>query len=79
VRTWIKDHNRRAKQESGVRIVACFLPIKSPWLNAIEPKGVHGKKAIAEPERQLAAQEITDRVCNYYGCPPVEPLKQKVA
>lgn len=79
VRAWIKGHNRRAKQEGGVRILACFLPIKSPWLNAIEPKWVHGKKAIAEPERKLTAQETKDRVCDYYGCHPAKPLKQKVA
>jgi hypothetical protein len=26
-------------REGGVRVVPCFLPIKSPWLNPIEPKG----------------------------------------
>src|SRR5262249_21120134 len=36
VRAWIKAHNRRAKRRGGVRILACYLPIKSPWLNAIE-------------------------------------------
>ncbi|MBP3955149.1 transposase [Gemmata sp. G18] len=38
VRVWIKGHNRKARAEGGVRIVACFLPVKSPWLNPIEPK-----------------------------------------
>jgi DDE superfamily endonuclease len=38
VRSWIMAHNLRAKAEDGVRIVACFLPVKAPWLNAIEPK-----------------------------------------
>jgi transposase len=79
VRTWIKAHNRQAKRDGGVRIVACFLPVKSPWLNAIEPKWVHGKKAIAEPQRKLTAAETQDRVCNYYGCRLFKPLKQKVA
>ena len=54
VRTWIKAHNRQAKREGGVRIVACRLPIKAPWLNPIEPKWAHGKKAIVEPERLLS-------------------------
>ena len=37
VRDWIRDHNRRVKQDgTGVRIIPCYLPIKSPWLNAIE-------------------------------------------
>jgi transposase len=79
VRAWIKAHNRRAKREGGVRILACYLPVKSPWLNAIEPKWVHGKKAIAEPERKLTAQEVKDRVYGYYNCEQQEPLKQKVA
>lgn len=79
VRAWIKAHNRQARREGGVRILACYLPVKSPWLNAIEPKWVHGKKAIAEPERKLTAQEVQDRVHRYYGCEQVEPLKQKVA
>jgi len=79
VRAWIKAHNRQAKRDGGVRIVACYLPVKSPWLNAIEPKWVHGKKAIAEPERKLTAPEVKDRVCVYYGCKQEEPLIQKVA
>jgi hypothetical protein len=44
VRTWLTGHNRQAKQAGGGRIVACKLPVKSPWLNPIEPKGVHGKR-----------------------------------
>jgi hypothetical protein len=78
-RAWIKAHNRQAKQHGGVRLLACRLPSKSPWLNAIEPKWVHGKKAIVEPERRLTAREVKDRVCEYYGCEQVEPLEQKVA
>ena len=29
--------------------LSAFLPSKSPWLNNIEPKWVHGKRAIVEP------------------------------
>jgi hypothetical protein len=69
VRTWLRQHNRRVKQTGqGVRIVACRLPSKSPWLNPIEPKWVHGKRAIVEPDRLLSAQEIVERVYAYYGC-----------
>ena len=69
VRSWIRAHNRRVKQgEAGVRLVLCLLPSKSPWLNAIEPKWVHGKRAVVEPDRLLTAQEIADRACAYYGC-----------
>jgi DDE superfamily endonuclease len=78
VRAWIKTHNRQVKQAGGVRILACRLPSKSPWLNPIEPRWVHGKRAIAEPERLLAAREVETRVCEHYGCEQVEHLKQIV-
>jgi transposase len=69
VRTWIGAHNRAVKQAGcGVRIVARFLPIKSPWLNPIEPKWMHGKRRIVEPARLLTADEIAMRVCECFGC-----------
>jgi len=79
VRSWIKAHNRRAKAEGGVRIVACFLPVKAPWLNAIEPKWIHGKRAILDPDRKLSGAEVVQRVCRYYGCEQLGPLAQEVA
>jgi DDE superfamily endonuclease/Winged helix-turn helix len=78
VRAWIKAHNRRVKQEGGVRIVACRLPSKSPWLNPIEPRWLHGKRAIAEPEQLLTAAEVETRVCAHYQCEQTEHLKQIV-
>ena len=33
-----------------------------------EPKWVHGKRAIVEPDRVLSAPEVMDRVYAYYGC-----------
>ncbi len=67
--TWLRQHNHQVKQtRQGGRILACRLPSKSPWLNPIEPKWVHGKRAIVEPDRLLSAQEIVDRVYAYYGC-----------
>ena len=77
VTSWIKKHNLSVKKTSqGVRIIRCFLPVKSPWLNPIEPKWLHGKRAIAEPDRLLSAEEIQDRVWTYYGCHPTDPLVQ---
>lgn len=71
VRHWIRAHNQRVKQDStGVRILACLLPTKSPWLNPIEPKWLHGKRAVLEPARVLAADELEARVYAYYGCTP---------
>jgi transposase InsO family protein len=82
VRAWIREHNRAVKRTGeGVRIVACYLPVKSPWLNAIEPKWVHGKRAVVEPDRLLTAAELIERVCAYYDCPcePHLSLIQNVA
>ena len=76
VRAWIKTHNQRVKRDGGVRILACRLPSKSPWLNPIEPKWMHGKRAIVEPERVLTAPEVESRACEYYGCSQHEHLQQ---
>ena len=69
VRGWIREHNREVKETgAGVRILACRLPIKSPWLNPIEPRWVHSKKRIAEPARTLSAHEVAERVCAALNC-----------
>lgn len=70
VRAWLREHNREVKagRREGVRIVLCLLPSKSPWLNAIEPKWVHGKRAVVEAERLLTARELADRTCAYFDC-----------
>lgn len=79
VRVWIRAHNKRVKREGGVRIIKCYLPVKSPWLNPIEPHWVHGKRAIVEPARTLTAEELINRVCKYFRVEHVDHLKQKVA
>lgn len=69
VRGWVKEHNRAVKQSGkGVRLLVCRLPVKSPWLNAIEPHWVHGKRQVVEPNRLLDAQETEQRACAYFGC-----------
>jgi len=74
VREWIKAYNRRVKREGGCRLIVCRLPSKSPWLNPIEPKWVHGKRAVVEPARLLPITELIQRVCAYYRCDMLEPL-----
>ncbi|MBA4062936.1 MAG: hypothetical protein C0501_04355 [Isosphaera sp.] len=78
VRRWVERHNRRVREHGGCRIRLCPLPIKAPWLNPIEPKWVHGKRAIVEPDRKLTADEIRERVFTHFGVKPTEPLKQAV-
>jgi transposase len=69
VRSWVRRHNRAVKQAGhGVRLIVCYLPTKSPWLNPIEPKWLAGKKRVAEPTRLLSARELEDRVCAAFGC-----------
>jgi transposase len=69
VRSWLRAHNRQVKQTGqSVRLLACFLPVKSPWLNPIEPKWLHGKRKVLEPDRLLSTAELVARVCAVYGC-----------
>jgi len=82
VRAWLRDHNRRAKREGkGVRILTCQLPIKSPWLNPIEPKWIHTKRRTVEPAGLLPARELEQRVCAALGCSVEDHLRipEKVA
>jgi hypothetical protein len=70
VRAWIRAHNRAVKQQGrGVRILTCSLPVKSPWLNPLEPTWIHSKRALVEPTRLLSAQDVAARVCAYHRCP----------
>ncbi len=77
VKERIKGHNHRLKEQmqqggkAGCRFdpkgaPVCPLPVKSPWLNGIEPKWMHGKRNIVEPERKLSAAEVRQRLCDYY-------------
>ena len=75
VRRWLGKHNRRVKESGeGVRIVSCLLPKQSPWLNAIEPKWVHAKRKVVEPDGLLGAYELAERVCRVFGCPHYDHL-----
>jgi hypothetical protein len=73
---WIKGHNRQATPEGGCRLMICRRPSKSPWRNPIEPKWVHGKRAVVEPTRVLPMAELIQRVCAYYQCDLTDPIAQ---
>jgi len=83
VEQWIGGHNRQVRkgEKQGVRIISCFLPTKSPWLNPIEPKWMHGKRRVMETRGLLSAHELAERVCSAFGCPHHEHLSlpEKVA
>jgi len=82
VRAWIRAHNHQVKRTGqGVRLLACFLPTKSPWLNPIEPRWRHTRRRVLEPSRLLSAAELEQRVCDALGC-QLEPrltLPEQVA
>jgi hypothetical protein len=74
---WITSHNCKVKKggsEAGVRIISCLLPKKSPWLNPMEPRWVHGKRRAMEPDGLLSAHELAERVCSAFDCPHYEHL-----
>jgi hypothetical protein len=72
---WISSHNREVKRSGcGIRILPCLLPKKSPWLYPMEPKWVHGKRKVVEPNGLLPAHELAERVCAAFGCPHYEHL-----
>ncbi len=68
-----------SQARKGCRLLVCGLPSKCPWLNPIEPRWAHGKRAVVEPERKLTGAELKQRLCAYYGCPLLNPLAQKVS
>jgi DDE superfamily endonuclease len=69
VQAWIREHNHQVKRTGkGVRILPFRLPTQSPWLNPIEPKWVHGKRAIVEPDGLLSAKQLAERICSHFGC-----------
>jgi hypothetical protein len=80
VRAWLRQHNRAVKTAGrGCRLLVCRLPSRSPWLNSIEPKWVHGKRAVVEPTHKLTGAELQQRLCAYYRTPLLQPLAQQLA
>ncbi len=70
VRDWLRQHNQAvARTGQGTRLVPCWLPSRSPWLNPIEPKWGHGKRRVVEPARVLSPDELEARVCQVFDCP----------
>lgn len=81
VQSWLRQHNRQVKagEKPGVRLVVCPLPTKSPWLNPIEPKWLHGKRNVAEPGETLDEVELMARVYEHFDAPAQSMLSTKVS
>ena len=70
VRLWIHRHNQEVKRtRKGTRLLAVLLPKKSPWLNPIEPRWIHAKRKVLEPDRKLSAKELSERVAAVFEQP----------
>jgi len=70
VREWVHKHNQEVKRRGeGTRLLAVLLPVKSPWLNPIEPKWSHAKRRVTEPARKLTVDEMAQRVCEAFQHP----------
>lgn len=54
-------------------------PVSQVTTDFLEQVGVQGKRAIVEPARLLTAQELRERVCDYFGCEQAELLRQKIS
>ena len=67
LRRWINAYNQFAKRHGKVRLLTCLLPIKSPWLNPMEAHWIHAKRKVAEPDGELTAFQLKQRLCTHFG------------
>jgi hypothetical protein len=74
VRAWLKAHNRHVTQAGDCRGVVCPVPRKSPGRNRSAPTWVHGKRAIAEPDRPLNVAALQHRIGAYDAGELLEPI-----
>jgi transposase len=79
VRHWVRRYNQQAKQTGDVRLLVWRLPKNSPWLNPIEPRWLHGKRAVLEPRAEpLTVQVLRERLCVYYRSQPNDLISNEV-
>jgi transposase len=71
LREWIHAYNRAAKAAGEPRLLVHGLPLKSPWLNPIEPCWVHAKRAVCEPDGDLSPTELRRRLCAHFTTEPL--------
>ncbi|MFQ5795758.1 MAG: transposase [Candidatus Bipolaricaulia bacterium] len=71
VRRWIKKYNWQAKQTGDVRLLPRLLPTQSPWLNPMEPRWIHAKRKVCEPDGELSVEELTGRLWAHFQTEPL--------
>ncbi len=74
VRRWVTVYKQQAKTTGDVRLLVCYLPSKSPWLNPIEPHWTHAKRQTLEPSPvPLPPYQLRHRLFQYFGTKPLLP------
>jgi hypothetical protein len=73
VRAWIHAHNQQAKRKGDVRLLVIRLPKQSPWLNPMEPRWVHAKRHVCEPDGELTVDEVKRRLCAHFHTAACSP------
>lgn len=71
LRAWIRAYNQAAKAAGEPRLLTHRLPIKSPWLNPIEPRWVHAKRGVCEPDGKLTPTSLHGRLYAYFETQPL--------
>lgn len=71
LRGWIQAYNWAAKGADEPRLLTHLLPVKSPWLNPIEPRWVHAKRGVCQPEGDLTPSELRRRLCTHFETQPL--------
>lgn len=75
LKQWSYMYNQVAKQNGDVRLLTCLLPIKSPWLNPMEPHWLHAKRKVAEFDCDLSVKVLKERLCaDFYVDPATANL-----
>ena len=67
---WLRSYNQQAKAHDEPRLLTHLLPVKSPWLNPIEPRWVHAKRGVCEPNGALTPPELRLRLCHHFQTEP---------
>jgi hypothetical protein len=70
LKAWIRAYNCAAKISGEPRLLTWLLPQQSPWLNPIEPRWVHAKRAVCEPDGELSSLELKRRLGVHFDTEP---------
>ena len=71
IRAWIRAYNLAAKATGEPRLIVHGLPSKSPWLNPIEPRWMHAKRGVCQPDGELTPPVLRKRLCDHFHTQPL--------